>query len=121
MPYTVATTKTGREHNSCWKTGSTSLGQPMMLPTEGWPTNTLSHGSSWPSGLCTMVPRMVAQDCSDTSRDRARDAAKCWATQDSIHLLKACAAAAIHWGNVEMASLCVMYDHDTSNACSGAR
>ena len=68
-----------------------------------------------------MVPRMVAQDCVDISWDRARNVAKSWATQDSIHLLQACATAAIHWGNVDMASLCVMYDLDTSNACSGAR
>ena len=46
---------------------------------------------------------------------------KSWATHDSIHWLKVCAAAAIHSGNVDMASLCVMYDLDTGNACSGAR
>ena len=64
---------------------------------------------------------MVAQDCTDTSPDCARNVGKSWATQDSIYLLKACAAAAIHWRNVDMASLCVMYDLDTSNACSGVR
>ena len=93
----------------------------MILPIAGWPTNTLSQGSSWPSGLRTMVPQMVAQDWADTLQDRARIVAKSWAPQDSIHLLQACAAAAIHWGNVDMASLCVMYDPDSSNACRGAR
>ena len=46
---------------------------------------------------------------------------KSCATQDWIHLLKACAAAAIHRGNVDMASPCVMYDLDISNACRGTR
>ena len=76
-----------------WKTGSTSRGHPVMLPTAGWPIKTLSHGSSRPSCWRTMLPRMVAQDCADTSRDRARNVGKSWAIQDLIHLLKACAAA----------------------------
>ena len=67
-----------------------------------------------------MVPRMVAHDCADTVRDRSRNAGKSWATQASIHWLKACAAAAIHWRNVDMASACVMRDLDTNNACNGA-
>ena len=68
-----------------------------------------------------MVLRMVADYCADTSPDRARNVGKSWPTQDSFHLLKACHAAAIHWGKVDMASLCAMYDLDTSNAWSGAR
>ena len=48
-------------------------------------------------------------------------AKKSWATKDSIHWPKVCATAAIHWGNVDMASTCVMYDLDTSDACTGAR
>ena len=43
MSHTAATARTGREYNGCWKTGNTPLGQPMMVPTAGWPTNTLSH------------------------------------------------------------------------------
>ena len=120
MPNTVATARTGREHNGRWKTIGTPLGQPMMLPTARWPTNTLSHGSSWPSRLRTIVPRLVAHDCADTS-PAPGSVAKSWATQDLIHLLKTCAAAAIYWGNMGIASPCVMYDLDTSNACSGAR
>ena len=61
---------------------------------------------------------MVAQDCADTVPDPYRNAGKSWATWDWIHWLKTCAAAAIHWGNVDMASTCVMYDLDTKNACS---
>ena len=53
-----------------------------------------------------MVPRIVAQDCVDTVRDHSRNAGNSWATQDSIHWLEACAAAATHWGNVDMASAC---------------
>ena len=68
-----------------------------------------------------MVPRTVAEDCADMSRDRAPNVANSWATQDSIHWLNVCASAAIHWGNVDVASLCVMYHPDTSNACGGAR
>ena len=64
---------------------------------------------------------MVAHDYADTSLDRARNAAKSWVTQDSSHALKACAAAAIHRRNVDMATSYVMYDGDTSSACSGAR
>ena len=96
MPNTVATARTVRGHNGCWKTSGTSPGQPMMPPDVGWPTNTLSHGSSWPSGLRTMVPRMVAKDSADISRDYTKNVAKSWATQGLIHLVKACAAAAIH-------------------------
>ena len=64
---------------------------------------------------------MVAQNCGDTSRGRAGNGVKSWAIQDSSHALKACAAATIHWVNVDMASSYVMYYFDTSNACSGAR
>ena len=46
--------------------------------------------------------------CADTSRDRAQNVQKSWATQDSIHLRKACAAVTIHLGKVDMATLCVM-------------
>ena len=34
--------------------------------------------------------------------------------------MKACAAAAIQWGNEDMASSCAMYDLGTNSACSGA-
>ena len=68
-----------------------------------------------------MEPRMVAQECASTVRDRSRNAGKSWATEDSIHWPKVCAAAAIHWGNLDMASVCVMYDLGTSSACSGVR
>ena len=103
MSNTVANARTGREHNGRWKTGSTSPCQPVTLPTAGRPTNTFSHGLLWPSESCTMVPRMEAQDCADTSLDCARNAAKSWVTQDTSHALKAYAAAAITWGNVDMA------------------
>ena len=46
---------------------------------------------------------------------------KSWATQDSIQWLKVCPAAPIHYGNVDIATLCVMYEVDTSSACSYAR
>ena len=92
----------------------------MTLPTARRPTNTLSHGSLRPSKSRTMVPWMVAQNCTDTSRDRARNVAKSWRTQDSSHLPKARAAAAIR-GNVDVASSYVMYNWDTNSAFSGAR
>ena len=50
-----------------------------------------------------MVPRIVAKDYADTVRGRSRNAGYSWATRHSIHWQKACAAAAIHWGNVDMA------------------
>ena len=69
----------------------------------------------------TMVPRMVAQDCARTALDHSHNLGKSWATQDSIHWLKVCAAASIHWGNEDMASWCVMYHLGNSSTCSGAR
>ena len=46
---------------------------------------------------------------------------KSWATQYSSHWLKLCAATDVHRGNVDMASLWVMYHLDTINAGNGAR
>ena len=67
-----------------------------------------------------MVPRTVAQDCADTMRDGTRNAGWSRVIQDLIHWLKACATAAMKWGNKDMASSCAMYDLDTNSACSGA-
>ena len=58
------------------------------------------------------------QDGADTVRDRSWNAGKSWATQDSIHWLKAFAAAAILCGNVDIASACVMYALDTNRGHS---
>ena len=68
-----------------------------------------------------MVPRIVAHDCADTSLDRARNSPCSRVSQDSNHVLQASVAAAIYWGYMGMASLYVMCDCDTINACSGAR
>ena len=72
------------------------------------------------SKLRTMVMRMVAHDCADTSRGRARNMAKSRATQDSGHGVKVSAAAAMHSGNVDMASPYITYDFGIGSACNTA-
>ena len=67
----------------------------MTFPTAGWLVYTWSQESFWPSGSLTTVPRTVAHDCADTTRDHYLNAGMSRATQEPIHWLKACATAAI--------------------------
>ena len=67
----------------------------MTFPTARWSAYTWSQGSLWPSGPLTMVPRTMAHDCADTTRDHSLIAGKPRAIQEPTHWLKACATAAI--------------------------
>ena len=62
----------------------------MTFLTAGWSAYTCSWGPLWPSGPLTM-----AHDCADTKRDNYLNAGKSRAIQEPMHLLKACATAAI--------------------------